>query len=431
LTWVRLLLMALVVLGPAGRSSAQPPESETSEDFGFDVGPFEKKPYEWGGFFELKGTQQILDPDAHLLGRSEPPEGWDRLAHQATGALDLTATLRKGPVTAHGHLRGTAGTGQLGFSHQLRAFRLSIAAQLTELLSFEVGKSPVRWGKGYAFNPTAFIDRPKDPGDPEEALEGFILARADFTKSFPGSLRTLDLSLAMLPVHEGVNEDFGRLGHENFAARLYLLLFDADIDLVALSAGSRSARYGLAVAYNIVPNLEVHAEAAHVPHAEVPRLTSGEAPRTEERQAVQALAGARFLSPRETTYILEYFCDSAGASPEQLGLFYDQQDVPSTPDGAGDPSALHALRTPFPMRHYLYLRISQKEPFGVLDFFPSVTGIVNLEDASFSVTPELLYKGITNLELRLRGTAIVGRADTDFGERPNDARIELRARYFF
>ena len=83
------------------------------------------------------------------------------------------------------------------------------------------------------------------------------------------------------------------------------------------------------------------------------------------------------------------------------------------------------------MRHYIYIRVSQKEPFGLLDFFPSIAGIVNVDDGSFTVTPELLYKGITNLELRLRGTMLVGWADTDFGERPNDGRIELRGRYFF
>ena len=83
------------------------------------------------------------------------------------------------------------------------------------------------------------------------------------------------------------------------------------------------------------------------------------------------------------------------------------------------------------MRHYLYLRISQKEPFGWLDLFPSIIAIVNAEDGSFTATPEVLYKGITNLELRLRGTVLLGAAGTDFGERPSDGRFELRARYSF
>jgi hypothetical protein len=42
-----------------------------------------------------------------------------------------------------------------------------------------------------------------------------------------------------------------------------------------------------------------------------------------------------------------------------------------------------------------------------------------------------LYTGITNLELRLKGTALVGQRGSEFGEKPNDYRIEFRVRYYF
>jgi hypothetical protein len=83
------------------------------------------------------------------------------------------------------------------------------------------------------------------------------------------------------------------------------------------------------------------------------------------------------------------------------------------------------------MRDYLYTRVSQKEPFDILYFTPAVTAIANLHDGSFSLAPELLYTGITNLELRLKGTALVGSARSEFGEKVNDARVELRARWYF
>jgi hypothetical protein len=41
-----------------------------------------------------------------------------------------------------------------------------------------VGKKSLRWGTGYAWNPVAFFDRPKDPDAPKLNLEGFILASA-------------------------------------------------------------------------------------------------------------------------------------------------------------------------------------------------------------------------------------------------------------
>ena len=57
--------------------------------------------------------------------------------------------------------------------------------------------------------------------------------------------------------------------------------------------------------------------------------------------------------------------------------------------------------------------------------------MVNLNDRSYSITPELLYTGITNLELRLRFGWIRGGRGTEFGEKPNDYRLELRTGYYF
>ena len=82
-------------------------------------------------------------------------------------------------------------------------------------------------------------------------------------------------------------------------------------------------------------------------------------------------------------------------------------------------------------RDYLYLRVSQKEPFDILYFTPAVTVIANLGDRSFSATPELQYTGITNVELRLRAFFLSGGANTDFGEKQNSRRLELMARIYF
>ena len=83
------------------------------------------------------------------------------------------------------------------------------------------------------------------------------------------------------------------------------------------------------------------------------------------------------------------------------------------------------------MRDYLYLRINQKEPFDILYFTPSITWIYNVNDESYSLSPELLYTGITNFELRLKGGFIVGDRQTEYGEKLNDYRVEFRVRYYF
>jgi len=420
------LLAGAALLLPCRSALATDGDAGAGEDFSFDVSAYEKKPFEWGGFFELRGLELFNDRDSRLYA---PPPGSEptALTHQAAGLVDLHAKARKGVVTGHAHLRGKAQTGQLGYAQELDVFRLSLAAQPHELFNLELGMTNARWGKGYAINPIAFVDRPKDPGDPEEALQGFVMARAEFTKSFQNSpLRNISLTVVLLPVHEGINEDFGRLGHDNLAGRLALLLLDTDIELVALAGGSRSVRYGLGLSRNITPELELHAEAVYQPDLPRPVLAADQQPYTEKTAATQVLGGLRYLSPQETTYIVEYFFNSAGASPEQLDLAYDQVAAPGP---AGE--LLASFTGPFPMQQYLYLRVSQKEPFDVLDFFPSAMGMVNLVDGSFSLTPELLYKGITNLELRGRATLLIGKAGTSFGERAADARVELRARYFF
>jgi len=83
------------------------------------------------------------------------------------------------------------------------------------------------------------------------------------------------------------------------------------------------------------------------------------------------------------------------------------------------------------MRDYLYFRASWKEPFDILYFTPAVTSIVNLTDQSLSITPELMYSPKTNLELRLRGAFLAGGKNTEYGEKQNDYKVELRIRYHF
>jgi hypothetical protein len=80
---------------------------------------------------------------------------------------------------------------------------------------------------------------------------------------------------------------------------------------------------------------------------------------------------------------------------------------------------------------YMYLRMSQKDPFDILYWTPALTAIVNAEDWSYSLSPEVAYTGITNLELRLKAMVLGGGRLSEFGEKPYDYRVELRARYYF
>ena len=76
----------------------------------------------------------------------------------------------------------------------------------------------------------------KDPEDPEELRQGFTIFTADWNQSFAGPLKNAALSAVGVPVYEHVNTQFGKLNHMNFASKLYLLLYDTDIDFRFLQA---------------------------------------------------------------------------------------------------------------------------------------------------------------------------------------------------
>ena len=49
---------------------------------------------------------------------------------------------------------------------------------------------------------------------------------------------------------------------------------------------------------------------------------------------------------------------------------------------------------------------------------------------SRSITPELLYTGITDIDLRLRVSWLMGGAGAEFVDKQNSRRLELMARYY-
>jgi hypothetical protein len=307
-------------------------------------------------------------------------------------------------------------------------------------LTLEAEKKTLKWGKGYAWNPVSFIDRPKDPDEPDLALEGFWLLSADFIRSFSGPLKTLSFTPVFLPVLEKINDQFGTKEKANLAAKLYLLLYDTDIDFIVFTGGSRTTRYGADFSRNVTANFEVHGEFAYVEDFQKRHLDAGGNILGSTYDAASYLLGIRYLSERETTYILEYYRDGTGFTKGEFRDFYRFVDRAYDQFLATGNDALLGRAAnlgqgnygrPSPMKSYLYLRISQKEPCDILYFTPAVTTILNLKDQSFSLAPEIAYTGLTNLELRLKTTFLVGGRETEFGEKPFDYRLEFRARYYF
>ena len=433
-------LLLWVLLVPAGTPRAQGKDEIRLEDIEKEIAQKVERPYSLGGFFEFQPTLFGFDRDAAFYRLRFLDEDEGATAAQYDLRLRLEGSYRKDIFSLF--VRADALTTQGDLDSESRLELLEGFASLKPIpgLAVDAGKKVVKWGKGYAWNPVAFVDRPKNPEDPELALEGFYLLAVEAIRSFGGPLKTAAFTTVVLPVDKDVNEELGETDHLNVAAKLYLLLFDTDLDAMVLTGGSRTTRFGVDFARNITTNFEVHGEWALITDFE-------QAPINERGQAVRRVAdvmsylvGFRYLTERETTFIVEYYRNGTGFTGEQMEDFFRFVEAgDATFQSTGNPAGIRRAITlaegpygrPNPMRSYLYARAAQKEPFDILYFTPAVTTVVNVVDRSFVVIPELTYSPRTNLELRLRGVALVGEPRTEYGEKQNDYRLELRVRYYF
>lgn len=406
------------------------------DEFSFDISSYEKKPYEFGGYVELVTDRQWLNTDsaAYKLNSLSLADR-DIINHQLT-TIELTGKYIKNNWQVFFNAHAIAERDSIGSEEDSEIYEGILAYKPDPGFTFELGKNALKWGKGYAWNPVGFVERPKNPNEPDQSREGYTMATMDIIKSFSGDLKTIAFTPVYLPVSKDLNNDYGNIDHNNIAAKLYLFYKDTDIDLVYLSEGSRSHRFGLDFARNITTNFEIHGEWAYLSNVIKQVVNNVGVITTEQNSAMQWLLGLRYLMENDTTIIAEYYKNEAGYSEEQMSDFFSAVDLA---DATANTTLLNQLSVLSqqtylkrnPAKHYLYFRISNKEPFDWLYFTPAITIIANVDDSSYSATPELIYTGINDFELRFKVRWLVGKQYTEFGEKLNDQKIEFRLKYYF
>ena len=410
------------------------------EEYSFDLSEIEEKPLDIGGYLEFRPVLLGSDKNSalHKLKLYNRSKENVREEYNFTALLD--GSYRKGTTEFHAIVNTDFKKSYLGWSEETTLYEGYMSLKPSSTFNFNIGKKTLKWGKGYAWNPAAFLDRPKDPEDPELAREGYVVVSADYIKSFDGPLKTFSFTPVLIPVYDHINDDFGKVNSLNFAGKMYFLLYDTDIDLMFLTGQSRTNRYGMDFSRNITSNFEIHGELAFINNHKKSFINSDGTVFSKEYDATSYLLGLRYLTKSDTTYIFEYFHDATGFAESEMEDYFSFIDTGyDTYLTSGDDSLLKKASNVAggnynrknPMRDYLYLRVSQKEPFDILYFTPSLTGIFNINDKSLSIGPELLYTGIKNLELRLKATFLVGDSYSEFGEKQNNSRIEFRIRYYF
>jgi len=339
------------------------------DEYQFDLSEIEKeiekKPYYLGGFLEFRPVLFGLDRDAafYKLRFFDRDEG--STTEKYNFGLRLEGSYQKSIASLYFRTDGLLWHDYQGWDHDTVLKEGYLSLKPSPSFTLNTGKEVVQWGKGYAFNPVAFVSRPKDPDDPTETLEGFYVVSADLIKSFVGPLKTVALTPVILPVTQDINDDFGEADHVNFAAKLYLLLWDTDIDLLFFTGESRTTRFGFDFSRNIKTNFEIHGELAWIRDFDKKSIDSRGNLSSNESDILRYLFGIRYLTANEITFTLEYYHNGGGISKNSAENFYRFVDrAYDTFLSTGDNSQLTrasklskgTLTTAKPMRDYLYFR---------------------------------------------------------------------------
>jgi len=133
------------------------------EEYSFDLSEIEEKPLHIGGYLEFRPLLFGLDTNSalHKLKLYDRDKENIREEYNFTALLD--GSYKKGTTEFRAIVNTDLRESYLGFSEETTLFEGYMSLRPSSAFNFNIGKKTLKWGKGYAWNPVAFLDRPKNP----------------------------------------------------------------------------------------------------------------------------------------------------------------------------------------------------------------------------------------------------------------------------
>ena len=348
-----------------------------ADDYSFDMESIETKSFEYSGYLRSEYKYQNLNQDSPLytlLNRSDSSQ--DTFLNEAL----FRFTHYKDDFKFIGALSARYNNIDGADEDIFTIYKLYAHNKLSINHSVDVGKKTLKWGTGYFFNPAAFLDRPKDPTQPENAYEGYVMANYIYNKSFDGDLKNLKLDLIYMPTTSQINDDFYNANSSNLAMKLYLLYLDTDISFIYLYSNEQKDKIGFTFSRNLATYFEIHGEYAK----EIGGYHS-------------YLLGLKYVTQSDITITSEYYYDSEGLTKDEIR------------------SSVKLL--PFPAKSYFVNKFSKKEPLGIVYSSVYFKDMLNTEDNSHLDTLGFIYTFKNNLEIDLSYNLNSGNKDSEFGKK--------------
>jgi hypothetical protein len=398
--------------------------------FAFLRSPAEAQPLQYRVSMVDEGTY-------YTLNNGTPFNSGNTVVPQATWENVGSAGLYLGAGVISTSLGFTATANNISVPHYDFSVReLALDVSLGEALDLVVGKKILKWGTGYAFNPTGVVEPQRSPSDPSDRLNqnngrNLVSLTAFFGKTSITAVYLNDARYANSSLQWGNNE---------LAARAYTFLGGLDISLVGHYREGDRLELGANSSYVIGDDLELHGEilGKRGSYALFHRIITSDNPGQifdsypyvplygDSRQIfLKTLVGGQYTLDNGINIALEYYHNAEGLSVQEWKRwmnFVKFQDavqsgaVPVSPDLIV-PSRMNllwsllTLSTRGTMRDYLFARGAYSDDTWGCE----VICFMNANDQSFVAIPTLTWKASVSLSLYLRYTAYAGRDGSEFG----------------
>jgi hypothetical protein len=307
---------------------------------------------------------------------------------------------------------------------------LYLDKSITDYFRFSLGRKIMKWGTGYAFNPTGVVEPRRDPADPSDRLNQYQGLKMLAVDAF---YRQSSLTLVY---SNDVTYNRGlKWAADEYAVRFYSLVQGADVSLVAHWKEKEKNQFGFNFAYTYGDHWEFHSEFLGQRGTDKYYhniLFQDSVPSSYQAYPYQKkydnsgkifyqlLLGGKYTFQNGLDLTLEYFRNEEGLTSAQWNRWYSfllnqkakMEQFPPDPDAV--PyffSALNTLGSRGTMQNYGFLRATY--PF--LYSTAEVIIFMNLDDLSGVVIPAYTVRVNNHLSLWVRYSHYLGDADSEFG----------------
>ena len=136
-----------------------PQALQAEEPYTFDVSETERKPYHFGGYIEAKPVNFWTDHEAALYKLKFYNRDEGKTLQEYNLKLQLEGSYEKGIGRFYFKTNTDYKNSYLGNDEDSTFYEAYLTLKPSPGTKVDAGKRTFKWGKGYAWNPAAFIDR--------------------------------------------------------------------------------------------------------------------------------------------------------------------------------------------------------------------------------------------------------------------------------